>query len=668
LLARSLTLLLLTCSIQSTHAVGIGKVTLLSSLGEPLHAQVDLQLGRGEIIEDSCLSLSAADEIAGNGLDRLSLSDLSAKLDPTKRKVEIVSRKAFIEPFAIFRLRIKCPDTGSVSKTLTLLPEPAPAPAHLTAEPVIIRTSALPQTIVIEAPLADAPPRPISMPAAIPQQEQSSSAVPARRKKTASHRTNNVPQAGKSEFRLKVSGEPLDLSRIGKLSAEDRAIVLAQQKLLDEDDQTARFLAMQNQVRLMQEELLTIRAKLAEMEKIASAVPPASPAAISVVAPQNWTYLILLAGVCAALLLTWLLIRHSARSKSRAWKTDFHETQEKVILPDTPAPHTDIASYSPFETKVPATLTGINEMEKEIATLTNEEEVSVLEEAELYAIYGHADKAVKMLNEYIAQHPASENVWLLMFSIYSSGGQADDFEKAARIFQRNNQNSELWKTIQALGRTLDKDHSLYTDDDAPQEVAPWLPYLSKHKHRPLGDILVELGHISPEDMRNCLQDFNPKHHGRFGNYLLSKRLVSHAQLNEALLIQQGGSDTGLPSEGLPSLQQVENLLSGFDPEKDGSVEDYLMAHQADVAERLEQAQAELHRETEAPPLITTTAANELPDEIPAQVAAEPDKFAPMEFVLDLSSLEKTTPSDSAAKSQPITIDFDSDTTSGGQNK
>ena len=74
-------------------------------------------------------------------------------------------------------------------------------------------------------------------------------------------------------FRLKLSSAPIDLSRMGKISAEEREILLARQKLLDADDQMASFLTMQHQVKLLQDELGDIKLKLAQLS-----APPPSPA------------------------------------------------------------------------------------------------------------------------------------------------------------------------------------------------------------------------------------------------------------------------------------------------------------------------------------------------------------------------------------------------------
>ncbi|TAJ77402.1 MAG: hypothetical protein EPO42_10265 [Gallionellaceae bacterium] len=626
-----------------SHAVGIGEPTLHSGLGEPLHATVELRLGPGEQIEDNCLSLVAAED-AGSGADSGFLRTLTVKLAANNRAIEIRSRKAFNEPYAMFRLRIECPGPVNISKSITLLPElktePAPAAFAAPDQP----SEAAPAT-------AEAVAAPLNKPKVIETKlgpEVAPAEKPGLKMSVAAPAKREVRKRRSTRFRLKLSGVALDMSRVGKLGEGDKQISQMQQKLLDEDDQTAKFLAMQHQIKQMRDELTEIRLKLAQLTGNPSAAPAPAVAAMAPATPPNKARdSLIAAGLLVTLVLTVFYLRAQTRRKTPAiGEPEPVDTPGTVqYIAPAPAPVTALPTAAK---NTPATPAPVEPPPAPAVDPEQELEASVLEEAELYAIYGHPDKAVKVLKEYLTQHVASENAWLLLLSIHSSCGLATEFENAARAFKRHNPNSGLWATVQALGRTLDKHLQLYTDEAAQSEPAPWLPYLSKRKHLPLGDILVELGHLSPEDMRNCLQDFDPKLHGRFGNYLLTKRMVSHAQLNEALLVQQGSGEAGLPEGGLPSLQQVESLLSGFDPARDGSVEDYLMAHQSDVAERLETSLPE-----------TADSPGEQTAKLPAY-QAETDKSAQMDFVpnLNFPLPEKQKIADSKPESLPITLDFE----------
>jgi len=175
-----------------------------------------------------------------------------------------------------------------------------------------------------------------------------------------------------------------------------------------------------------------------------------------------------------------------------------------------------------------------------------------------------------MLQEYIKQHPLSEKAWMLLLSIYSSNDQAEEFEKGARGFLKINKDNPLWETIQMLGRTLDKDNPLYKGEDDPSTSAASLTYHVQHEHRPVGEILIELGYLSQQDMVNCLEDFDSKLHGRFGNYLVQRRQITHAQLNESLLQQALEAGVRERPVSPPPSQYTEELIF---PVSDATIED-----------------------------------------------------------------------------------------------
>jgi tetratricopeptide (TPR) repeat protein len=191
-----------------------------------------------------------------------------------------------------------------------------------------------------------------------------------------------------------------------------------------------------------------------------------------------------------------------------------------------------------------------NEAQKETSAIVEEDKgsLALLEEAELYAAYGHTQKAIVILEDFVIQYPDVEKGWILLLSIYSSRGQSEEFEKAARLFSLNNKNDHAWKMIQALGRTLDKTNPLYTSDSSPTILNT--PLNSRNEHRPIGIILVDLGYLPLQDLELSLKGFDPDQHGRFGNHLVSRRQVSYAQLTEAVLAQQAHAMTLQPDTSI----------------------------------------------------------------------------------------------------------------------
>jgi hypothetical protein len=463
-----------------TYAIGIGEITLHSYFGEPLRAEVDLLLEKGDLLDDKCLSLTEA-ENAGGFLP----TDLTAKLDSSGHKVEIRSRKSFNELFAVFRLRIKCSDNGSVSKTLTVLPEISPISSPLVAvEPVKSSTPVLQSEARFseQHAAADEISNKSASQEKLPVTEPSASAPPGRK---SAKRSGGVRKNRNAQFSLKLSVGQLDMARIGTITAEQHDSLLAQRKLMDEDDQTAHFLAMQHQLKLMQDELGAMKLKLVTLESAASAVVNVPRAAAPAVAPlpnnQKWDWMLIALGLVVAAFVAWLGFRYFGRTNYQTSKVFSHE-EDNLVIPERSVSKPIIVAKTPVEPEIkPAETTNVvlpetqpktqpemqPEMQPEIYPAdgrTDGEENSVVEEAELYVEYGHPEKGIKILQEYVAQHPQSEKSWTLLLSIFSSHGQADEFETTVRAFLQHNINSPAWEEIQALGRAVDEQNPLYFDE------------------------------------------------------------------------------------------------------------------------------------------------------------------------------------------------------------
>jgi pilus assembly protein FimV len=557
----------------ASHALSIGDIVLESKLGEPLLAQVVLMVGSNEIVENKCLSLLTPDPAEDDIRDYLTQAKLAVKTEGARQYVVITTSRGFTEPFAKLRLQIKCPDTGmgTIVKTMTILPD---------------LDESIFQSLSITSDLAAVPDNPSARPNAAtgvsadagqagaggkPRAGRSSTPRRSGRSRSASEatRTQASPSSSRkqrdqgSSFRLKLSGEPIDESRIGKITPEERDLLRARQKLLDADDQTANFLALQNQVKLLQDELGTIRLQLvqlgaapvgaaASMEASvqSSAGAPATPLtqeANQQNTPLQWIWIA--GGLVLAILALVFGLRYFTRMRSQ------QAAQPELKRPTAAKPVTPVPPPVAFRTTTPPM--GLNlkapgnispaptqpdaETAQRLPPQNDAEELteedSILDEAELYAEHGHPDKAIKILQEEIAQNPNHAEAWLLLLSVLSSLGLITEFEQAARRFLELNPNSDSWKRIQALGRTLDQHNPLYDNLDNPGTSASLMDTPVK-KVRPIGDVLVAIGALSVEEMHQCLADFDSKLHGRFGGYLIARKMITLAQLNEALLMQQ----------------------------------------------------------------------------------------------------------------------------------
>lgn len=568
----------------SAHAISIGDAVLLSSLGEPLHAEVPLLTDAGETVADNCLSLAVPGTKQADS--DLTQAELALRTVNGRYYVDIRTRTSFNQPFASFRLQIQCPGKGSVARTLTILPDIDTAPMQplrVDAAPSTAARRIIPQT---------------AAPATSPQPRRTSNI----RRHQPPVRKPDAAQAGtaaEAPFVFKLSGSMLDTSRIAKTTSKQREALRAQRKQLEADELAIQLLARQYRERQLQHQAAAMQLKLGQLDSphAVSEDKTAAPAPAAIApAPQEQITEELdnldlqrglaILGLLLALVIPWLGFRYYHRSKSRQ---------------PAAKPHPAVTEHDDKET----------------------DDHMALEEAELYAIHGHPDKAIAILQDIVQQHPAEEDAWLLLFSIYSAHGKNREFENTAHTFHRLHPDSASWKMVQALGRTLELDNPLYAGDSKLGAAAPFLPHIALSKRRPLGKILVEMGLLTEQDMEIYLAGFDRKQHGRFGNYLVSRRQISHSQLNQALLKQQDDDGGGK----LPTLHDMESFLADFDPKRDGSIGEFLLSRKAITEAQLNKVQHQQSGSADSVPAADTASV----PEAPAESTAPPDPSQPLEF-------------------------------------
>lgn len=213
---------------------------------------------------------------------------------------------------------------------------------------------------------------------------------------------------------------------------------------------------------------------------------------------------------------------------------------------------------------------------------------SMIEEAELYAIHGHLNNAMEILNNIILQYPERVEVWLLLLSIFR--GNARRFEVIARKFLQTMGRNDTWREIQEAGRSMDPDNPLYLDPDALATNK------KPNKRRLLGNILVDMQALSAEDLEKSLRHFDHLRDGRLGKYLVERRQIRQDQLDMALQIQEKESSKPQPAPkllgnlgrprpisdvlvkmGAITEPELEHVLADFDPKRHGHCGNYLMS-------------------------------------------------------------------------------------------
>ncbi|NOU00200.1 MAG: hypothetical protein HOO95_01295 [Gallionella sp.] len=569
-------------------AVQIGDILTMSKLGEPLRVEVALAASGNELVDESCVSLVTPDSRTDDASNYLRDTKLSVQTIGGQQRILLSSRKPFNDVFGKFKLQIKCQDQGSIAKTFTILPDMADSSPLLEPAVSVVEHPAEPQAKV--DPVHPAQPASLAIDSPVV-----SLPVTVTKDSTRSHRVKHPSRAAKNSlanrrlrkdssdsFQLKISGEPLDASRIGKISPEERDFLLGSQKLLDSDDQMASILTLQNQVKQLQEDISDMRAKLARLglpahiatgneagaraENISiqaeSTSTPVELSAKQAVVVQTltegrksdwltWAWQLGLLGL-AIVASVWGLRRYD-RSKSLAAPVQIFPEIVQIHPAPTVEPMPSQQPASPGETTVKikamaqaAVAAKANASQDTSATFAkvvhDEQEVdAIIEEAQLYAAFNHPQRAVKILLELLVDNPKKSDAWLLLLAILASLNNVHEFENNARAFLRYNpQDIESWKTIQILGRTLNPDNPLYRDNGPA--LSPDTVLGERHL---LGDVLIDLEMISPESLHHCLAHFDAKKHGRLGVYLVTEKVITHKQLTEAL-VHQNTLNQGTP--------------------------------------------------------------------------------------------------------------------------
>jgi adsorption protein B len=64
------------------------------------------------------------------------------------------------------------------------------------------------------------------------------------------------------------------------------------------------------------------------------------------------------------------------------------------------------------------------------------------------------------------------------------------------------------------------------------------PKSAPKRRRLLGDVLIQLGYLTPAALRESISEYDPDQDGFIGQFLVERQLISLAQLNEALVRQR----------------------------------------------------------------------------------------------------------------------------------
>lgn len=513
-----------TLSMTGANALTLGNLVVRSHLGEPLHAQIAVRTSTDESIDETCITLHRPAN-APEDIPYLSRSRFSVAHAPSGQVIRIRSTQIINDPILKVLLQVSCSGQASLSREFTVLLEPAnytsaaPLAEDETPQRKQVEDKSAPQpgtpweirpgdTLAdiaravypnspaqqhrLEQAIAAANPNifggdikgdlPVGQALNIPElpaikrassQSKRSTAIPASQSAgydVPKKRTRQHP-ATTEIFQLKLSTGEIDLSASRNMTKEDRLKLREKQLLLEADDQVANIMALKNQVKQLESRLSELSLKMSTgmpnatpsptpqivHKTMLPAQPPAKPLPASGL--NNFWFGLGLIGVLLGLFFTMRRYRRHNRALEQ-FALDEHYTMEDEKTKSawvTPKPIPAVAKSTAEETYYDPS--SIFTPPDEKITLTEMD--SVVEEADLYLIYGWTDKAVDLLQGYIEKHPQEIQPWIMLFDIYRSQGKKEAFDKLAHRFKENIDDEEQWHKVQALGHEFDPKNSLY---------------------------------------------------------------------------------------------------------------------------------------------------------------------------------------------------------------
>jgi pilus assembly protein FimV len=287
-------------------------------------------------------------------------------------------------------------------------------------------------------------------------------------------RSVTTPHPATSEkFELKLSAGEIDLSASRNMTEEDRLKLREKQLLLDTDDQVANIMALKDQVKHLESRLSEMSLRLsAGMDKAPQpepalarrkeAMPEKTVNPLTVSGLHNFWFGLGILGVLLGLFFTARRYRsHEISPEPLNLDANFESEDARfepiLITPKPKLAKTESDNATNEETLYDPSSIFTHTDEK----LTLTEMDSVVEEADLYLIYGWADKAIELLRGYIEKIPQEIQPWIMLLDIYRSQGKKEAFDKLARRFKETIDDEDAWRKVQALGHDFDAKNPLY---------------------------------------------------------------------------------------------------------------------------------------------------------------------------------------------------------------
>ena len=442
------TLLAMLCHTGIADAAGLGNIRVLSRLGQPFVAEIDLiNISNDELAATKVGLAPAASYRAANlsydpVLNSMRLS-VERRANGT-RYIRATSSSRVNEPYLDMLVEVASPE-GRIQRAYSALldlPDGADGTAVATA----------PAAAPVPAARTDvAPPPPRSVAAT-----GAPSDAPRTRKPAAPPETAVAPVAVAQAPAIPPRLAPTPTAPGNTAATSREPVPVAQGKSEPrEPTEPPKPPALQ----------LDPAAPAAEAPKPPAAQPappaakksaPPPTAAPGASEPAKKSYTTLIAGGALALLAAvgglWALaVRRRKQATSGAGEITTY-TEPTVSSATAAAPMATTANATTGATVVPVeTVSNVTDL------------VDPIDEAKVYLEYGQDEQGEKILREALSQQPGNEDIQMLLLDILARRGDKEGFNQlAGRLHKATGGVGDTWKRAMAMGYALDPAHALYS--------------------------------------------------------------------------------------------------------------------------------------------------------------------------------------------------------------
>ncbi|CAI3787632.1 hypothetical protein AHFPHNDE_01301 [Pseudomonas sp. MM227] len=399
------------CYSTAASALGLGELTLRSSLNQPFRADIALLDTAGLEQDDIRASLATAEEFARAGVERsFFLNDLKFSPDFSggRKVIHVSSSKVVTEPFMSFVIQVGRPNGQLLRAFTVLLDPPGMGPGLADRAPQRI------QPVQASAqPPAAAPTKPKAATAAAPTASEPAKQGPAR---AAAQDAAQLAAAALENQQLQKSFDEVQ-ARLQSLEAQ----------VADKDKQVAQLQARMAETPAAEAESPVAPATAPAAPAATPAPSPASapPATVATPAPapaedgSGWLNILALVAALLLIIALLLLLRRQRQRKSAALQDAFEPvvTQPVRAMPTASVPATaQVAATAPMRAE-PAPV-----VRRETPTATD-----ALDGASIYIAYGRFNEALGILRDGLAKQPERTDLRVRMLEVLGQQGNAKGF-------------------------------------------------------------------------------------------------------------------------------------------------------------------------------------------------------------------------------------------------